>query len=48
MEINTQMKIAEEFLAIKNIFEKIGFEIVGTKTVNEDRIFAVKKKKKKN
>lgn len=46
METNTQMKIAEGNLAIIKLFEKIGFELVGAKTVNEDKIFAVKKKKK--
>ena len=46
MSLNAIEKFAEEFLAAKKIFEEIGFELVGTKDINEDHTFFVKKKKK--
>lgn len=38
-------KNAKEFLAIKDKFDKIGFEIIGTKDINNEEIYLVKKKK---
>ena len=43
-------EIAEEFLVIKDFFDKIGYELVGTKDINNERFYLVKEKKhsKKN
>jgi len=38
-------KNAKEFLAIKDKFDKIGFEIIGNKDINNEEIYLVKKKK---
>ena len=39
-------EIAEEFLVIKDFFDKIGYELVGTKDINNEKIYLIKKKKK--
>lgn len=43
-------EIAKEFLVIKDFFDKIGYELVGTKDINNEKIYLVKEKKysKKN
>jgi len=38
-------EIAEEFLVIKDFFDKIGFEVVGTKDINNEILYVVRKKK---
>lgn len=48
LEMDLERKIAEEFLAAQDIFDTIGFEIIGTKDINENQIFCVRKKKKKS
>ncbi|MFW9972275.1 MAG: hypothetical protein ACFFDF_18970 [Candidatus Odinarchaeota archaeon] len=45
LEIPVEVKIAKEFLAAQVFFNKIGFEIVGTKDINEETIYLVRKKK---
>ena len=45
MSSNATEKIAYEFLAARKKFKEIGFELIGTKFVNEDTCFVVKKKK---
>ena len=45
MSSNATEKIAYDFLAAKKIFKEIGFELIGTKIINEDTCFVVKKKK---
>ena len=40
------VKIAYDFLAAKKKFKEIGFEVIGTKFINEDKCFVVKKKEK--
>ena len=47
MSSNATEKIAHDFLAAKKIFQEIGFEVIGTKFINEDKYFVVKKKKNK-
>ena len=40
------VEIAEDFLAAQDIFNKIGFELIGTKDdIQEDIIFLVRRKK---
>ncbi len=46
MSSNATEKIAYYFLAAKKLFQEIGFELIGTKFINEDTCFVVKKKKK--
>ncbi|HUW89677.1 MAG TPA: hypothetical protein VMV43_04085 [Candidatus Nanopelagicaceae bacterium] len=46
MSLNATEKIDYDFLAAKKIFQEIGFEVIGTKFINEDKYFVVKKKKK--
>ena len=38
-------ELAQEFLDIKGFFEKIGFELVVTKDIYDEKIYFVKKKK---
>ena len=38
-------EIAKEFLAAQDLFDKIGFEIIGTKDINNKFHYVVKKKK---
>lgn len=45
MSSNATEKIAYDFLAAKKIFQEIGFELIGTKYINENKYFIVKKKK---
>lgn len=40
-----EKELAQEFLDIKGFFEKIGFELVGTKDIYEEKTYFVKKKK---
>ena len=35
-------EIAEEFLVIKDFFDKIGYELVDTKDINNEKIYLVK------
>lgn len=37
-------EIAEEFLVIKDFFDKIGYELVGTKDINNEILYVVRKK----
>ena len=46
MSLNVIEKIDYDFLAAKKIFKEIGFELIGTKFINEDIYFVVKKKEK--
>ncbi|GAH97815.1 unnamed protein product, partial [marine sediment metagenome] len=43
MSSNATVKIDYNFLAAKKRFKEIGFEIIGTKIINEDKYFFVKK-----
>jgi len=45
LEMNKERKFAEEFLAAQDFFNKIGFELIGTKDINNEEIYLVKKKK---
>lgn len=38
-------EIAFDFMKFKNLFEKIGFELIGSKDQNEEKVFLVKEKK---
>lgn len=40
-----EKELAQEFLDIKGFFEKIGFELVGTKDIYDEKIYFIKKKK---
>lgn len=46
MSSNAIVEIAYDFLAAKKKFNEIGFEVIGTKFINEDKCFVVKEKKK--
>lgn len=46
MSLEFGKKIAIEFVKTRKFFEKVGFELIGTKDINGERIFLVKKKKK--
>ena len=48
MSSNAIEKIAYYLLAAKKRFKEIGFEVIGTKFINEDTCFVVKKKRKIN
>lgn len=39
------MKIAKDHLALVKVFEDMGFEIVGTKNINNEILYLVKKKR---
>ena len=39
-------EMAEGFLVIKDFFDKIGYELVGNKDINNEKIYLVKEKKK--
>jgi hypothetical protein len=39
------MEIAKEFMEIKEFFERVGFEVIGTKTDSSEVIYFIKKKK---
>ena len=45
LEMDSERKFAKEFLAAKDKFDKIGFEVVGTKDIHNNPIYFVKKKK---
>jgi len=38
-------EIAKKFLVIKDFFDKIGYELVGTKDINNEKIYLVREKK---
>lgn len=40
-----EKELGQEFLDIKGFFEKIGFELVGTKDIYDEKIYFVKEKK---
>lgn len=44
LELPIDVKIAKEFLAAQTTFEKIGFEVIGTKVINGETIFLVREK----
>ena len=46
LEMDLERKIAEEFLAAQDLINKIGYEIIGTKDINDEGIYLIKKKKK--
>ncbi len=46
LEMDSESRLAEEFLAAQDFFNKIGFELIGTKEINKEEIYLVKKKKK--
>jgi len=39
------MEIAVDFMTVKKLFEKIGFELIGTKDNSPEPLYVVKKKK---
>jgi len=45
LEMNP-MKVAVEFMTAKKLFEKIGFELIGTKDNSPEPLYLVKKKPK--
>ena len=50
METKVAIVIAEEFLTAKEFFDKIGFELIGTKpgnSENPNKIYCVRRKIKK-
>ncbi len=44
MSLNAIEEFAEKYLAAKKIFEKIGYDIVGTKDIKNYTYYTVKKK----
>ena len=42
LEMNIERKFAEDFLAAQDKLNKIGFEIIGTKDINNKIYFMVK------
>lgn len=44
LETNT-IEFAEKFLAAQDLINKIGYEIIGTKDINDEIHYIVKKKK---
>jgi len=36
------VEIAKDFLAAKDFYDKIGYELIGTKDINNETIFLVK------
>ena len=46
MSLDKVVEIDKKFLAAKNFFDKIGWELVGTKDISNEEIYLVKKKKK--
>ena len=51
METCTTIVIAEEYLVAKEFFDKIGFELIGTRpdnSENPEKIYSVRRKIKKN
>ena len=42
--IQSIQKSAKEFLEIRDLFAKFGFELIGTNKVNDEKIYSVKKK----
>ena len=38
------IEIAEEFMATKKLFEKIGYDLVGSKVINNIKYYTAKKK----
>jgi len=45
LETPIEVKSAKEFLTAQDLFVKIGFEIVGTKDINNKILYVVKEKK---
>ena len=45
LERDSEMKFAKEFLATKEKLDKIGFDVIGTKDINDIIYFVVKEKK---
>ena len=45
MSLERIERITKEFIAIQNLFDKIGFKVIGTKDINNEDIYLVKKKK---
>jgi len=43
--IQSIQNIEEEFVKIRDFFDKIGFELIGTNKVNDEKIFFVRRKK---
>ena len=39
-------EIAQEFQTLREYFSQIGFEVVGTKEVNDEKIILIKRKRK--
>ncbi|MFX1570662.1 MAG: hypothetical protein ACFFCV_20170 [Promethearchaeota archaeon] len=37
-------EINKEFIEIKNFFSKVGFELIGTTEINNDKIYLIKEK----
>jgi len=44
LEMDLERKFAEDFLAAKEFFDKIGYELIGTKDINNEVIYLVKEK----
>ena len=45
-QIELNLDVVNEFLDLKNFFEKVGFELVGVRNVNDESIYFVRKRKK--
>ena len=45
LETPVKVEIAKEFLAAQDFFENLGFELIGTKDINNEDIYLVRKKK---
>ncbi|MFW9970994.1 MAG: hypothetical protein ACFFDF_12440 [Candidatus Odinarchaeota archaeon] len=45
LEIPVEVKIAKEFLTVHEFFNSIGFEIIGTKNIDNETIYLVWKKR---
>jgi len=43
MSVNVIEEIDYDFLAVKKKLKEIGFKVIGTKFINEDKYFVVKK-----
>ncbi|MHA1252436.1 MAG: hypothetical protein ACTSRP_20800 [Candidatus Helarchaeota archaeon] len=43
--LNSKSDFANEFIKLKRFFSELGFEIIGTKDVNNEIIYFIKRKK---
>ncbi|MFW9875045.1 MAG: hypothetical protein ACFFG0_18220 [Candidatus Thorarchaeota archaeon] len=45
LELDSERKFAKEFIVAREFFNKIGFEVIGTKDINHETIYLVRRKK---